>query len=833
MSKVVIFIFYHGNEEELKKSIESILSQTYREFIIYIVDKRTEKQKDEDVLPTCDSRFFVLDSKKNNLDSLVKNTKAGAVAFFRSGDVWAPHTLEKMLDRFQESQAKKFVFPFSLDIIQNQEETDFSTDTLHRKISVVRFWLESRKYKFPPSVLMAPENWKLYKRVTDGFLCRPSLLFFMSCKVNGKIHISENYRLPEEKQKPADERYLEYGTLVNEWVDIPWYIEKYKLPLNIDPVEHYICIGWRMGYDPSFTFSTAYCLTKYASEIPIFSCPLFWVARYSQSENLFSSAEQKLQREQVAETALFDWAWYEKTYFTNGAGEKDLILHYLQLGAHLGYSPSELFDSTFYISHLPNNLVCEGPPLLHYLEKGKAINAAFFDPNISEYQMIKNSILFDQKWYSEMHMPGDLYIEAAWFYLKKGDRLGHNPSLLFDRSSYRKVVHCDENHNTLIDYLSKLGPNEVNLERPIPPGMERMKLLSFEQGLSYLTPEEKKLQDQAIKNKEYDNVKEMIIHLVPPYTKVSGGILSIAQIAQDTQAMLGKKNVKVFLATFSKEITFFTYPNFDCSMPIFRFEQFPRKFTVLDSLTIHIPELYIEPFINTLSMAHLSWLKSIPNLKINILNQNIQLMPTVEITKQLTTLTENVTQTVAHSAYCTREVRDKYGYPLQRLTPWVDIKYIMRSYKEKENLLLYSPDYNEKKEDVLGELRKEFPAMEQREINNLSYKEYLNLISEAKWVITFGEGLDAYFSEPFRSGGISFAVYNDEFFLPENKSWPTVFLSYDEMEKKLPEKIKELDDEVLYTTISAEMQKEFNTDEICEQHMKDLRNYYQGNYMFP
>ncbi len=831
MCKVVIFIFYYGNGIELRKSIESILNQTYREFAIYIVDNRDEKQKDEEILPICDPRFFVVDGKKGNLDDLVENTKAKVIACFRSGDIWTPLALEKMIDKIQKTT--KFVFSIHYNAAYNQQENEFSHDDSRKNFSMMRFWLKSKKNKFPPSVLMAHDGWKLYKKATGDFSCSPSLHFLINCSASGKAYIYENLQLPEENQGIVIGQYEGSETLVSEWMDIPWYIEKYKLPLGADPVEHYVHIGWKKGYDPSFTVSTAYCLEKYVSEIPVFECPLFWVSNYSERRNLFCTENQKLQREEIAKTALFDWTWYENTYFPKGAGEKDLILHYLQLGAHLGYAPSEMFDPTFYISHLPDKLVCEGPPLLHYLTKGKAKRAAFFDQTNSDYQMIKDSILFDQDWYGKTYMPSDLYIDAAWFYLKKGDRLGHDPSPLFHRNSYRAIVGCEDCKNTLIHYLSKFGSDEVNQKRPIPPGMERMKLLTFEQGLRYLTPAEKKLQDQAIKNQEYDNIKEVIIYLVPSYTQVSGGILSIAQIAQDTQSMFRKKNVKVFLATFLEEITFFTYPNFDCSMPIFRFEQFPERFKKLDFLTIHIPELYIEPFLKTLSKTCLSWLKSTSNLKINILNQNIQLMPTVEITEQLKMLSNNITQTVAHSAYCTKEVRDKYGYPLQRLTPWVDTHYIMRSYKEKENLLLYSPDSNEKKEDVLFVLKKHFPDMEQKEITNLSYKEYLGLISRAKWVITFGEGLDAYFSEPFRSGGISFAVYNDEFFLPENKQWPTVFSDYEEMEKKLPEKIKELDNQVLYTTVSAQMKKVFNTDEICKNHMKDLRDYYDGKYMFP
>ena len=75
----------------------------------------------------------------------------------------------------------------------------------------------------------------------------------------------------------------------------------------------------------------------------------------------------------------------------------------------------------------------------------------------------------------------------------------------------------------------------------------------------------------------------------------------------------------------------------------------------------------------------------------------------------------------------------------------------------------------------------------------MTYSQAKAANEQAKWGVTFGEGMDLYFLEAVFSGGIGFAVYNDEFFPPDCKGLPTVFNSYEQMLRELPAMLERLD----------------------------------------
>ena len=72
-------------------------------------------------------------------------------------------------------------------------------------------------------------------------------------------------------------------------------------------------------------------------------------------------------------------------------------------------------------------------------------------------------------------------------------------------------------------------------------------------------------------------------------------------------------------------------------------------------MILHIPEYYADDFYNDLTEKDIEFLKSIKKLHINIMNQNIELMPEPEKLKDLYKLTNNITQTIAHDRYATQE----------------------------------------------------------------------------------------------------------------------------------------------------------------------------------
>ena len=111
----------------------------------------------------------------------------------------------------------------------------------------------------------------------------------------------------------------------------------------------------------------------------------------------------------------------------------------------------------------------------------------------------------------------------------------------------------------------------------------------------------------------------------------------------------------------------------------------------------------VERFGSSLSRAEREWWYAIPDRSINVLNQNIRLMPAPDRIAALRSMADTVTITTAHQKYCTREFRDRYGVPLHKLSVWISPEqYMYRSWAEKENLLVYSPDQHPDKEAVIG-----------------------------------------------------------------------------------------------------------------------------------
>jgi len=192
-----------------------------------------------------------------------------------------------------------------------------------------------------------------------------------------------------------------------------------------------------------------------------------------------------------------------------------------------------------------------------------------------------------------------------------------------------------------------------------------------------------------------------------------------------------------------------------------------------------------------------------------------------------------LTCTTAHQKYSTREMRNKLGFPLHKLSTFVSPEqYSKTSYFEKENLMIVSPDYHPTKSKVLDLIAKEFPQLKIQIIRKLTYEEYRKTISHAKWSLTFGEGLDYYFAESIFSGAISFSAFNPNYFTQDFRVLRTVYSDYDVLIKSICNDIKNLDNEVMYLAYNKKQYdlvcKYFNYD----KYIDNLVLFYEGQYTY-
>lgn len=325
-------------------------------------------------------------------------------------------------------------------------------------------------------------------------------------------------------------------------------------------------------------------------------------------------------------------------------------------------------------------------------------------------------------------------------------------------------------------------------------------------------------------------MKGLIIFLIPPQEVISGGIMSIFSLAEESRKLKSIHNSDVFVSVYPGAESYKKNHLFTNSEKIYEFDRLLATHNDIDKLLIHIPEYEVADILPSL----IERINIFPSeLQINILNQNIEHMPSQEVVAELYKITPNITQTVAHQRYASQDIADAYLIPTHLLTVYLDqSQYIQKDFDKKEKLILYSPDDNSHKTKVLRELAENLSEYEFLEINNVTYSQYKKLIAKAAYTITFGEGFDGYFIEPAFSGSIPIAVYNDTFFPSmEYKKFPNVFTSYDGLSKSASSVIKGLD-KAKYNSLNSSLAEELAKTYSRNVYVKNIQLFYERKYTF-
>ncbi|MCJ7633443.1 hypothetical protein MUP77_13780, partial [Candidatus Bathyarchaeota archaeon] len=326
--------------------------------------------------------------------------------------------------------------------------------------------------------------------------------------------------------------------------------------------------------------------------------------------------------------------------------------------------------------------------------------------------------------------------------------------------------------------------------------------------------------------------KQLIIFLVPGHDLVNGGILSISSIYEETKKMKDVHSSDVVMCTIPGDPPLLKYTKFKNDNFICDFSDVLLFFRDLESLTIHIPEYCISQFLRRLTSYDCLRLKKVRRILSNVLLQNIDALPSPESIEGLKRF-GNVTFTTAHERYTTLALRKKLGVPLHKLSVHVSPeKYDRREYTEKEDLMIVSEDWHPKKERVLSLLMRSFPKLRIQIVKNITYEEYKDAISRAKWALTFGEGLDGYFVETVFSGGISFSVYNSRFFTEDFRSLRTVYDNYDVLIQKICSDISDLDNKITHAKYQNEQFELCHKYYDHKQYIKNIESFYKGEYTY-
>lgn len=334
-----------------------------------------------------------------------------------------------------------------------------------------------------------------------------------------------------------------------------------------------------------------------------------------------------------------------------------------------------------------------------------------------------------------------------------------------------------------------------------------------------------KIQEQRIEILK--DASQMVIFFNVMRVGVSGGMLSIDRFVEHSKPFAEKENFKVVQSNLPLTNACITNPFFDYSENPIDFN-YIVKYTKPQKLMLNIPECFIPLFLNDISKEQFIWLWSIPTLCINILNQSNELMPDQHYIEELRTICNNkLTITAAHQRYCTEENSKRYNCPIYLLTPFLPDFYRL-PIQNKEKIIVLSPDKNEYRERVVRKIKEELPDYKIITVKKMKLEEYKKLISKALFTITFGEGYDGYFIEPYLSDSIAFSIRNSNFFPKNFANIPTVYNSWVDLLQNITKDIRKYEKNPdLYIKISNECEKEISKFTNNNQSNQDLDEYYK------
>jgi hypothetical protein len=340
----------------------------------------------------------------------------------------------------------------------------------------------------------------------------------------------------------------------------------------------------------------------------------------------------------------------------------------------------------------------------------------------------------------------------------------------------------------------------------------------------------RRLQNTLLRQNYSPLSKRLIVFLTLGYDVVKGGNLSISSIYRETIRMKRIHGAEVVMCTLPGDPRLLRYTKFDNQDYMYPLSSVLSYFQDLESLMIHVPEYSIDQFLEKSSEEDHCKMEAIPDVHVNIMIQNIRLLPGPEPIRKIAHVGK-VTCTTAHERYSTPEISTRLGIPLYKLSTYVSPQWYDRTqYSEKEDLVVVSHDPHPAKEAILRTIARTLPNTRIWVVKEITYEEYKKIVRRAKWAVTFGEGLDGYFLETVFSGGIAFATYNDDFFTEDFRSLRTVYPSYEVMLRSICPDIKNLDSERSYVDYQRKQyalcRKYYNYDD----YVANLVSFYDREY---
>lgn len=338
----------------------------------------------------------------------------------------------------------------------------------------------------------------------------------------------------------------------------------------------------------------------------------------------------------------------------------------------------------------------------------------------------------------------------------------------------------------------------------------------------------RKVQKSYLGTHDCSSYDSLVVFFVPGFDMVSGGVMSIISLAGETKKLFAGSKTGVFVCVIPYHPPLSKFTKFENDQVIVNYLDLLSRCGIAKKMLLHIPEIYTN-YVAKKSQKLFGRFGG--QLYFNILLQNIDVAPSPVFVNRLK-LYGVVTITTAHKAYSGEDTKQRYECPVHHLSVWVSPeKYIYKKYEEKKELIVVSPDEHELRGDILNKIQTQLPGFEFVVIKNMTYSAYLKIISEARFSMTFGEGLDGYFAEPVFSGGIGIAVYNDRYFDEEYKKLPFVYASWEKLTQNFATDVLRVNmnyDE--YRAVHRSQFEILSKNYSYEEYRNNIHSYYESYF---
>lgn len=227
--------------------------------------------------------------------------------------------------------------------------------------------------------------------LTSNIICP---LVHYECNKNHSVLYSSyeneiHNKILNDKQKQEEVRLIEQS----DYFDENWYYCTYNINTSIiSPAVHFLYIGWKRKFNPSISFSTDYYISQ-NPELEFRSiCPLMHYLKTGKNQGIaINETLSKLLNKisLVKKSEFFDTGWYKKQYCI---GKQEPVEHYLSYGWWHGCNPSKKFNNDKYLATNYQLNKLSMPPLIHYLQYGKAENKPIFEVSANSNSSFFNEL---------------------------------------------------------------------------------------------------------------------------------------------------------------------------------------------------------------------------------------------------------------------------------------------------------------------------------------------------------------------------------------------------------------------------------------------------------